>query len=315
MMSLFNSGASSNVEDAELRKRGYALCSELGSGSYAKVKSAFSEKLTKKVALKIIDRKKAPRDFQQKFLPRELEVMKQMAHRNVVELYEIMASAEKVYIVMELAAHGDLLEYIKLRGALPEKDCRYFFRQLVDGIEYLHSLNIAHRDLKCENVLLDVNNTLKISDFGFAKVCAAKDLSDTFCGSAAYAAPEVLRGIPYNPATYDIWSIGIILYIMCCGSMPFDDSNMRRMIKEQLSKKLSYSRSKRICHDVKDLIGAILEPDVRIRLKVDGIKNSVWLRDKSSYTPPATPESKNGGSECSGANASSSKQSDDTNQN
>ncbi|XP_021339580.1 testis-specific serine/threonine-protein kinase 2-like, partial [Mizuhopecten yessoensis] len=119
-----------------------------------------------------------------------------------------------VYIMMEYAGHGDLLEYIKLRGAVPEDRAQTMFKQIVYAVAYLHGQKIVHRDMKCENLLLDCMNNIKISDFGFARYFEPSDVSKTFCGSAAYAAPEVLQGIPYHLPSHDIWSMGVILYIM-----------------------------------------------------------------------------------------------------
>ncbi|KAK2191769.1 hypothetical protein NP493_46g07043 [Ridgeia piscesae] len=271
-------------DDEELRHRGYVVGPTLGEGSYAKVKSAFAAKLNKKVALKIINRRKAPKDFQQKFLPRELEIMQLIHHPNIIELYEVMQFNGKieVYIAMEIAGHGDLLEYIKLRGAIAEEKAKVLFYQLVSAIEYLHSISIIHRDLKCENILLDSENNVKVSDFGFARIMTEEDLSSTFCGSAAYAAPEILQGIPYKGAPYDVWSIGVILYIMVCGSMPYDDSNIKKMIRYQTERKVAFSRSKHVSQECKDLIHRMLEADIKKRIPITEIKHQTWIAETAS---------------------------------
>nr|AWV50517.1 testis-specific serine/threonine-protein kinase 1 [Haliotis discus hannai]QHR80096.1 TSSK1-like protein [Haliotis discus hannai] len=268
-------------EEAELKKRGYCLGTTLGEGSYAKVKSAFSEKLRKRVAVKIINRKRAPKDFREKFLPRELQVLKVVDHHNVIALFEILEIHHKLYIVMEHAGHGDLLEYIKLRGAQSEDQARKMFKQMMDGIDYLHKNHIAHRDLKCENLLLDSENTLKVSDFGFARFYDNGVTSKTFCGSAAYAAPEVLQGIPYHVPLHDIWAMGIILYIMICASMPYDDSNLKRMVRDQTEKKVSFSKSKKISVDCKDLVHRILEVNVKKRASIAMMSEHPWIRGAS----------------------------------
>lgn len=270
-------------DDDELRKRGYTVGATLGEGSYAKVKAAFCEKLNKKVALKIINRKKAPKDFQQKFLPRELEILKMLHHPNVIQMYETMQFNGKVIIALEIAGHGDMLEYIKLRGAIPEERAKIMFQQLVNAMEYLHSINIIHRDLKCENILLDTSNNLKVTDFGFSRLFLHGDLSKTFCGSAAYAAPEILQGIPYHGPAYDIWSMGVILYIMVCGSMPYDDSNIKRMIRYQTEKRVGFSRNKRITNECKDLIHSLLEAKVPERATIHDIQHSPWLVALRTY--------------------------------
>jgi len=265
-------------EDEELRQRGFTLGMNLGEGSYAKVKSAFWTQNHKRVAIKIINKKKAPKDFKTKFLPRELDIMKKLKHPHIIELYDIMQFNSKVYLVLEMAGHGDMLEYIKLRGAIPDEKAAIMYYQLAHAITYLHSLNIVHRDLKCENILLDAKNMVKVSDFGFSRNLAYGDLSSTFCGSAAYAAPEILQGIPYIGAAYDVWSMGVILYIMVCGSMPYDDTNVKKMIRNQIDKKVSFpQRQRKLNHLAKELIHLMLEAKVELRVSMNDVLGHQWL--------------------------------------
>ncbi|NXG36842.1 TSSK1 kinase, partial [Dromaius novaehollandiae] len=222
-----------------LEKRGYNMGITLGEGTYGKVKAAYSNKLKRNVAIKIIDKRKTPQDFLEKFLPREIAVLKRMSHPSVVRTHEIFETfVGKVYIVMELGEKGDLLDYLKGTGAMKEDVAQKKFQQLASAIKYCHDMDLAHRDLKCENILLDKDLNIKLSDFGFSRPLNRDEngkitLSKTFCGSAAYAAPEVLQGIPCNPKICDIWSLGVILYVMVCALMPFDDSNIKKMISIQ----------------------------------------------------------------------------------
>ncbi|XP_027715167.1 testis-specific serine/threonine-protein kinase 1-like [Vombatus ursinus] len=280
---------------AVLKRRGYIMGINLGEGSYAKVKSAYSERLKFNVAVKIIDRKKAPTDFLEKFLPREIEILAMLNHRSIVKTYEIFETSDgKVYIIMELGVQGDLLEFIKTRGALHEDDARKKFHQLSSAVKYCHDLDVVHRDLKCENLLLDKDFNIKLSDFGFSKRCVRDDgghitLSKTFCGSAAYAAPEVLQGIPYQPKVYDIWSLGVILYIMVCGSMPYDDSNIKKMLRIQKEHRVNFPRSKHLTGECKDLIYRMLQPDVSRRLHIDEILSHCWVQQsKAKAQQPST---------------------------
>ncbi|KAB0387520.1 hypothetical protein FD755_002476 [Muntiacus reevesi] len=206
---------------AVLKRRAYIMGINLGEGSYAKVKSAYSERLKFNVAVKIIHRKKAPTDFLEKFLPREIEILAMLNHRSIIKTYEIFETSDgKVYIVMELGVQGDLLEFIKTRGALQEDDARKKFHQLSSAIKYCHDLDVVHRDLKCENLLLDKDFNIKLSDCGFSKRC--------------------------QPKVYDIWSLGVILYIMVCGSMPYDDSNIKKMLRIQKEHRVNFPRSKHL---------------------------------------------------------------------
>jgi len=257
-------------DEEELRKRGYLLGKTLGEGSYAKVKAGYHQNAKRKCALKIINRRKAPREFQNKFLPRELSVMKR-----------IIVFGDKIVMVLELAGHGDLLEYIKLRGALDERRSRRMLSQITSAIEYLHARNIVHRDLKCENILLDRNNNIKVSDFGFSKELVVGGApSCTFCGSSAYASPEILQGKPYCAKASDMWSIGVILYIMACGKMPFDDNSIKRLIKDQLGQKIEWpsgGQQPPLSNQLKALIRWMLQPVVSRRATVTDVKNSFWL--------------------------------------
>ncbi|XP_069601512.1 testis-specific serine/threonine-protein kinase 1-like [Ranitomeya imitator] len=269
-------------DSAVLKRKGYTVGIILGQGSYAKVRAAFSEHLKCCVAVKVIDRNKAPPDFLQKFLPREMEIVTVMNHHSIVKTYEIFeTSAGKVYIVMELGAQGDLLEFIKNRGPMPEDVARKLFHQLASAVKYCHDLDIVHRDLKCENILLDKEFNIKLSDFGFARRIDDNHkpvLSKTFCGSAAYAAPEVLQGIPYEPKVYDIWSLGVILFIMVAGSMPYDDSNIKKMLRVQKEQHINFPSSKHFSSECKDIIYRMLQPNVRQRITVDEILNHKWLQ-------------------------------------
>lgn len=272
----------------------------LGEGSYAKVKAAYSDRLKFDVAVKIIDRKKAPPDFLERFLPREIDILAKVNHRSIIKTYEIFETSDgKVYIVMELGVQGDLLEFIKSKGAMPEEIARKMFRQLCSAIKYCHDMDIVHRDLKCENLLLDKDYHIKLSDFGFSKLLARDDdgkvvHSKTFCGSAAYAAPEVLQGIPYEPKIYDMWSLGVILYIMVCGSMPYDDSNIRKMLRLQKEHRVHFPKSKNLSTECKDLIYRMLQPDVGRRLRVEEVLNHVWMQGSKSRGLSTTSVGRNG---------------------
>jgi len=232
--------------------------------------------------MKIINKRNSPKDFKEKFLPRELKCMKAINHTFCIKLYEIIEFEQKVYIVMEHAGHGDLLEYIKLRGAIPEDRARVMFKQICEAISYLHSISMAHRDLKCENLLLDYHNNIKVTDFGFSRFYEEPALSKTFCGSAAYAAPEILQGIPYYMPQHDIWAMGVILYIMVCASMPYDDSNVKKMIRDQLERKVTFSKSKPVSKEAKDLICHILEVNVKKRYTIPQITAHPWMNPEAT---------------------------------
>ena len=202
-----------------LESHGYALSKTLGHGSYATVKEAYSETHQCLVAIKVVSKRRSPPDYLAKFLPREIDVIKTLKHPNLILFLQSIETNQRVYIILELAPHGDLLDAVRSRGTVDEVQAGIWFSQLTDAIDYCHSKGVVHRDLKCENLLLDKNDHLKVTDFGFARkgMKAVKGdyvLSQTYCGSYAYASPEVLSGTPYVPQYSDIWSMGVVLYVM-----------------------------------------------------------------------------------------------------
>jgi serine kinase len=274
---------------AVLQSYGYALGESLGKGSYAVVKAAYSQKHKKRVAIKIVSKRRAPEDYLTKFLPREIQVMKRLRHPNCVCLYEAIETSSRIYLVMDMADNGDLLEYIRSKGALSEEKARDFFRQLIDATAYMHERDIVHRDLKCENLLLTQLNAIMISDFGFSRIQAKipetqkRKLSRTFCGSYAYAPPEILRGIAYDGTMADIWSLGVVLFTMVCASLPFDDSNLKILL-DQVSKRVQFPRKRGalLSVEVKNLIGRMLTSDVNDRIDIEGIRNDPWYKNNKA---------------------------------
>merc|ERR1712137_116119 len=192
-----------NNPEQYMTKNGYTFGKTLGEGSYAKVRVVTCPNNKPTAACKMICKKKAPKDFVDRFLPRELDVLKKINHENVVSSSDIFEFPSKVFIIMEIADNGDLLDYIKKQGKRPDAESKRLFGDIAHGMEYLHGQEIVHRDLKCENLFLFKNYKVKIGDFGFARMCVDdrgnKILSQTYCGSAAYAAPEILKGTKYAP--------------------------------------------------------------------------------------------------------------------
>jgi len=218
-----------------LYQHGFSLGARLGEGTFSSVKHCTWRKdgERKHIAIKIIDKKRSSKDFLEKFLPRELDIISKVDHENVIQMFGIITLGSKLYIAMEWASRGDLLGYVRLKGPIKEDEARKLFLDACRGVDYLHSKDIVHRDLKCENLLLCANNRIKIADFGFARILGRNELSKTYCGSAAYTAPEILQGKPYEGPKVDIWSLGVILYIMICSSMPFRDTNITTLLSDQ----------------------------------------------------------------------------------
>ncbi|CAG9830547.1 unnamed protein product [Diabrotica balteata] len=282
-------------EELTLSTRGYRLLQKLGEGSYAQVFLAefittstksndnSPEKPSRVLACKIVDVSKAPPDFVKKFLPRELDILVRISHPHIIHIHSIFQRKTKYFIFMRHAENGDLLEYVLKKGPIPEVQSRVWFRQLTLAVQYLHDMDIAHRDLKCENCLITNNYNLKLADFGFARFVTdahgRRLTSTTYCGSLSYAAPEVLRGMPYYPKNADVWSMGIILYIMINKAMPFDDANVKRLNEQQLNRRWKFRQKvvEQLSEQVKSLVVNLLEPDITKRLRLIDILGSDWL--------------------------------------
>lgn len=260
-----------------LRGMGYKFEALLGEGSYSKVKLAHSQKHSSQVAIKVVDRKKAPHDFVHKFLPRELALLRSVRHENIVRVYEfIEVCSGRLYIVME-AAVTDLLQKVQEGNGVPVDLARAMFSQIVSAVNYLHHHEIVHRDLKCENILLTADNNVRLTDFGFGRFATGyPDLSQTYCGSAAYAPPEVLLGVPYDPRKYDVWSLGVILYVMVTGCMPFDDSNVTALPLIQ-RKSLVYPDDIIVEESIRAIISLLLQFSPSTRPSIKQVSEQSWL--------------------------------------
>lgn len=275
-----------------LHRYGYVVGKTLGSGAYAKVKAGHSLKLNRPVAIKIISKRSAPKDMLDKFLPREIEMLKAMNHENVVKLLESIVTENEVYLALEYAEKGDLLDYINSRKFLSEDAARKLFGDLVNGIAACHAKGIVHRDLKCENLLLDAQMRLKITDFGFSRRQEKGINLETYCGSYAYAAPEVVLGDPYDGEPADIWSIGVVLYAMVSGRLPFKDNDIKTLLSDIASKITFRSRISKECQV---LIRGMLTFNVSDRMTLEQIKAHPWMRaepaarPKTATTPTDTP--------------------------
>lgn len=210
-----------------LLRHGYSIGKILGTGAYATVRVATTLDCNQKeVAVKLVNKSSAPQDVLHKFLPREIDILKKIHHPNVVKLLDVIQTENFVCLVMEYAQGGDLLDFINARRNLSNHLARKLFLDLILGVEACHSMQIVHRDLKCENLLIDSQQKLIISDFGFARQHEGQRF-ETYCGSYAYAAPEVILGEPYIGTGAYIWSMGVILYAMVVGRLPFKDSDVK----------------------------------------------------------------------------------------
>uniref|UniRef100_A0A668A7Y5 MAP/microtubule affinity-regulating kinase 3 n=1 Tax=Myripristis murdjan TaxID=586833 RepID=A0A668A7Y5_9TELE len=206
----------------------YRLLKTIGKGNFAKVKLARHILTGREVAIKIIDKTQLnPTSLQKLF--REVRIMKSLNHPNIVQLFEVIETEKTLYLIMEYASGGEVFDYLVSHGRMKEKEARAKFRQIVSAVHYCHQKNIVHRDLKAENLLLDADSNVKIADFGFSNEFTMGSKLDTFCGSPPYAAPELFQGKKYDGPEVDIWSLGVILYTLVSGSLPFDGQNLKEL--------------------------------------------------------------------------------------
>lgn len=219
----------SNNPDLHLSNIGsYNIIKTLGEGNFAKVKLATHSLTGAEVAIKVIDKTQLDEKKLQK-LYREVRIMKSLHHPHIIKLYEVIETKNTVFLVMEYCSGGELYDYLVVHGKMKEKDGRAKFRQILSAVSYCHKKQIIHRDLKAENLLLDKDLNIKIADFGFSNVFDPESKLDTFCGSPPYAAPELFQGRRYVGPEVDIWSLGVILYVLCTGCLPFDGKNLQEM--------------------------------------------------------------------------------------
>ncbi|KAG7582314.1 Protein kinase-like domain superfamily [Arabidopsis suecica] len=262
----------------------YELGRTLGEGNFGKVKFAKDTVSGQSVAVKIIDKSRiADLNFSLQ-IKREIRTLKMLKHPHIVRLHEVLASKTKINMVMELVTGGELFDRIVSNGKLTEIDGRKMFQQLIDGISYCHSKGVFHRDLKLENVLLDAKGHIKITDFGLSALpqhFRDDGLLHTTCGSPNYVAPEVLANRGYDGAASDIWSCGVILYVILTGCLPFDDRNLAVLYQKICKGDPPIPRW--LSPGARTMIKRMLDPNPVTRITVVGIKASEWF--KHEYIP------------------------------
>ncbi|XP_052175455.1 CBL-interacting protein kinase 2-like [Diospyros lotus] len=258
--------------------RKYELGSLLGRGTFAKVHHAWDLKTGLNVAIKIIDKEKVLKVGMMDQIKREISVTRLVRHPNVVQIYEVMASRTKIYFVMEYVKGGELFDKVA-KGKLEEDAARKIFQQLIGAVDFCHSRGVYHRDLKPENLLLDKDGNLKVSDFGLTALAESKrrdGLLHTACGTPAYASPEVISRIGYDGTKADIWSCGVILYVLLAGYLPFRDSNLMEMYRKICQADFKFPKC--FSPEARRLLVKILDPDPSTRISIPGILKSSWFQ-------------------------------------
>ncbi|KAJ0966437.1 hypothetical protein J5N97_027575 [Dioscorea zingiberensis] len=256
----------------------YELGRILGRGTFAKVYHARALTDGTGVAIKVLDKPELLDSGMAPRILREVSAMRRLSHPNVVRLHEVMATKSKIYLVMEHALGGELFSRIWRRGRLPEPAARRYFQQLVSALRFCHARGVSHRDVKPQNLLLDRDGNLKVSDFGLSALPEhLKDgLLHTACGTPAYTAPEVVRRKGYDGAKADAWSCGVILFVLLAGFLPFDDANLALMYRKIHKREYEFPpwfppTAKRVVH-------RLLDPNPETRLTIDGVMELPWFK-------------------------------------
>ncbi|XP_071789388.1 MAP/microtubule affinity-regulating kinase 3-like isoform X6 [Asterias amurensis] len=252
----------------------YRLIKTIGKGNFAKVKLAKHIPTGKEVAIKIIDKTQLNPSSLQKVY-REVRIMKLVDHPNIVKLFEVIETEKTLYLVMEFASGGEVFDYLVAHGRMKEKEARAKFRQIVSAVQYCHQKRVVHRDLKAENLLLDKDLNIKIADFGFSNEFTPGSKLDTFCGSPPYAAPELFQGKKYDGPEVDVWSLGVILYTLVSGSLPFDGQNLKELRERVLRGK--YRIPFYMSTDCENLLKRFLMLNPTKRANLETIMKDKWM--------------------------------------
>uniref|UniRef100_A0A674DQM2 Maternal embryonic leucine zipper kinase n=1 Tax=Salmo trutta TaxID=8032 RepID=A0A674DQM2_SALTR len=266
----------------------YEVYETIGSGGFAKVKLGRHILTGEKVAIKIMEKKELGED-----LPRvkvEIEAMKSLSHQHVCRLYHVIETNTKIYMVLEYCPGGELFDYIIAKDRLSEEETRVFFRQIVSALAYVHSQGYAHRDLKPENLLLDEDHNLKLIDFGLCakpKGGLGYELM-TCCGSPAYAAPELIQGKSYIGSEADVWSMGVLLFALLCGYLPFDDDNC--MVLYRKITRGTYNNPHWLSPGSILLLNQMMQVDPKHRVTIRQLLDHPWMT--SGYDSPVEWHSK-----------------------
>ncbi|XP_060106438.1 serine/threonine-protein kinase SIK2 isoform X2 [Heteronotia binoei] len=262
----------------------YEIEGTLGKGNFAVVKLGRHRITRSEVAIKIIDKSQLDSVNLEKIY-REVQIMKMLDHPHIIKLYQVMETKSMLYLVTEFAKNGEIFDYLANHGRLSESEARRKFWQILSAVEYCHSRKIVHRDLKAENLLLDNNMNIKIADFGFGNFYKSGEPLTTWCGSPPYAAPEVFEGQQYEGPQLDIWSMGVVLYVLVCGALPFDGPTLPILRQRVLEGRfrIPYFMSEECEH----LIRRMLVLDPAKRLTITQIKEHKWMLVEVPVQRPA----------------------------
>ena len=263
------------IKDKDQLLLEYNVLKKLGEGTFGVVVLAIHKITNEKVAIKILEKEKIIDKTDMNRIKKEIEILKQLRHNNIVHLYNVIETSTHIYLIMEYINGVELFDYIIKKRRIDELESCKLYQQIISGIEYLGKLNIVHRDIKPENLLIDKNKRIKIVDFGLSNNYQKNELLSTACGSPFYAAPEMVRGEKYSGIKIDIWSSGIVLYAMLCGFLPFEDKDNDKLYKKIIEGVFDIPSF--LSEDAIDLISHILNVNPKKRYNINDIKKHIWF--------------------------------------
>lgn len=273
--------SSSQTIVAPSRIGSFVFKGTVGSGAFSVVKLSYNTELKQFFACKIVPRNRiSSEDLEERF-EIEIRINQQMHHPGVVQIVDLLKDDMNYYIFMEFCPNGELFKYIVDRTRLPEPEAAHFMFQFLDALNYVHSLGVAHRDLKPENLLLDPVGRLKISDFGLSKFVGDSGMVSTPCGSPCYASPECLSGHDYDGRISDIWSMGVIMFAMVTGQLPWTKRNQTQLFNQ--IRKGDYTIPSFLSAECKDLLSRLLTVDVSTRITLEEALNHPWIKNNADF--------------------------------
>jgi 5'-AMP-activated protein kinase catalytic alpha subunit len=301
---IFSSSSIADIEDEDLRKAfekdlgavllqkfpnfdksmimfeipGYLFYKEIGSGAYSTVYLGVHIATNEKVAVKRMEKSKVLHDENSVHrVLKEIAVHKQLKHQNICELLEVHQDEMYIDLIMEYCDKGEMYDIVKKHVGLNEKDARYYFCQLLDAVSYCHSKNVAHRDIKLENLMINNEGKLKLIDFGLTDIFGPDKLLHVQCGSTDYLSPEMIMMKSYDAEKNDVWSLGVVLFAMVTGELPFTDKKISKTYSKIAQVLYSYPKGKNVSDSLKNLISLLLVADPEKRLCLDQIYHHEWV--------------------------------------